>query len=77
MKNLFFFMTLFISSEILSQTYQPENKLIDDNEFDQHETAIAIDPNNPDHIMVTWNDFREEEDEVDPGYAFSTDGGVN
>ena len=55
MNKLFFFLILFISSEILSQTYQPENFLIEDppNLYDQSETAIAIDPNDPDHIMVT------------------------
>lgn len=57
-----------------AQIYQPDTFVIEDDHGDQHETAIAADPNNPQHLLVTWNDFRDGGNSK-PGYGFSTDGG--
>ncbi len=54
--------------------YSPQNIPINAGPGDQSETAIAIDPNNPNHLMVTYNDANNNNYTV-PGYSFSTDGG--
>ena len=77
MRNIFFRALLLISPSLLAQLYQPENLLIDNNQNDQHETAIAVDSNDINHFMVTWNDFRPGQGQYVPGFAFSTNGGTN
>jgi len=39
-----------------SQQYQPTNVAVTTSGA-QSETAIAVDPNHPNHLMATWNDF--------------------
>ncbi|MCL5267673.1 MAG: T9SS type A sorting domain-containing protein [Bacteroidetes bacterium] len=50
------------------------NVTIDGGSGDQSETSVAIDPNNSNVLMATWNDFSNGS-YSQPGYAFSTDGG--
>ena len=44
---------------------------------DQAETTIAMNPANPLNLVIGWNDFRTDPDNVPthPGYAFSLNGG--
>lgn len=57
---------------------QYQNIRLSYNTLDQHETAINISSVNPKILMATWNDFRSgSEGWVEPGYCFSTDGGLN
>jgi hypothetical protein len=49
---------------------------------EQSETAITVNPLNPNHLMVVWNDFKDAgtpqiAKKSKAGYAFSTDGGNN
>ncbi len=61
-----------ISTAGYAQTFN--NVPVDVGSGDQSETSIALDPNKPDTLMATWNDFSNGSFSQ-PGYAFSTDGG--
>ena len=41
----------------------------------QNETAIAADPNNPNHLVASFNDYRRGDGTC--GFAYSVDGGVH
>ncbi|MEW6197030.1 MAG: hypothetical protein AB1521_17925 [Bacteroidota bacterium] len=71
-----------LSIYIYPQGYQPTINNVITHDSLQHETAISVNPNNPQHLLAVWNDFRNfiPDDQtnkyVNPGYAFSTDGGT-
>ena len=50
------------------------NVVVDANPGDESETAITVDPKNPNHLMATWNEYGTGST-AKPGWAFSTDGG--
>lgn len=50
------------------------NVPVDVGSGDQSETSIALDPDKPDTLMATWNDYSNGQ-YPQPGYAFSIDGG--
>ena len=56
-------------------TYSQPTNIPVNTSGNQRETAITVDPNDPDHLMATWNDFSISSPPYRPGYAFSTDGG--
>jgi len=60
---------------LTGQVSQVTVKVVDNDQYDQDETAITVDPNNTQHLMATWNDFTNAPF-PNPGYGFSTDGGV-
>ncbi len=74
LKNIFTVFTL-LSMVIYAQ---PTNVAVTTS-GNQRETAITVDPNNPDHLMATWNNFYPppyyEGYPYSPGWGFSTDGG--
>ena len=78
--TLVFCSTLFLIRlcPLQAQSYQPTNLVIEGNPADQDETMIAVDPNNPQHLLAAWNDWSESNPPSaisNPGFGFSTDGG--
>ncbi len=73
--HLIAFSTLIlIASAVHAQTFS--NVVVDGSSGDRSETSIAVDPNNPQLLMATWNEFASGT-VAKPGWAFSTDGGTN
>ncbi len=63
-----------------SVSAQFSNVNVTDNEYDQSETVIAINPLNSTTFLAAWNDFRLTGNNnllSKPGYSFSTDNGEN
>lgn len=56
---------------------QYENVAIDTNSATQNEITIAISPVNSNYLKASWNEYRNSYPKTEPGYAFSTDGGLN
>ena len=50
--------------------------VVDGSSGDRSETSIAVDPNNPQHLMATWNEYGTGST-AEMGWGFSTDGGTN
>ncbi len=75
MKKIIFLIMLFISFNNFCQTYKVDNINITNNSEEQYETAIAVNPNNPNHLFATWMDFSDGVNNK-PGYGISTDGGI-
>jgi len=69
-----FYAVVVVATSVYAQTFN--NVVVDANSGDQSETSIAIEPNHPNHLMATWNDFSIGSYSK-PGWAFSTDGGNN
>jgi len=64
---------LVLTSAITKAQFNNNIRISDDpsnQPSDQAETAVAIDPANPDHQFVTWNEFRHTI--TQPGYAITT-----
>ncbi len=71
---------LIISLLMFSFTFvfaQYENVAIDTNSATQNEITIAISPVNSNYLKASWNEYRNSYPKTEPGYAFSTDGGLN
>jgi|GEM_PF-3835831 len=65
-----------LSTDCLPQQFIPNNIPVDNSiNLDKSETAITVDPNNPNHLMATWNDFSDPSGYSKPGITFSTNGG--
>ncbi len=63
-----------------AQQYLPSNKPVTTAQYDQASPAIAVDPVNPYHLEVTWDDatpylLPPQLNYLTPGFSFSTDGG--
>ena len=65
---------LVVTTAAHAQSLSPTNVVVDGNSGNKSETSIVVDPNNPEHLMATWNDFTNGTTSK-PGWAFSTDGG--
>ena len=63
-----------VTTAAFGQTFN--NIVVDGSPGDRSETSIAVDPNNPQHLMATWNEFGTGSTSS-PGWAFSTDGGAS
>jgi hypothetical protein len=77
MKYLLYNILILIVVSVLNpcQTYQVNNVIVNVSNTDEAETAIEINPNNPNQMMITWNDYGSSV--VKPAYGFSTNGGGN
>ncbi len=53
---------LFVLTIYVVAVYTPTNITIEENEEDQRETAVAVNPNNSSIIMSTWQEYRYEKD---------------
>jgi len=61
-----------------SDAQQVTESAVCTNALHEHETAVAIDPTNTDTLLIVWNDFSDTTTPgVQPGYAFSTNGGTS
>ncbi len=67
---------LVVTTAAHAQSQSPTNVVVDGNSGNKSETSIVVDPNNPEHLMATWNDFTNGTTSK-PGWAFSTDGGTS
>ena len=65
-----------VTTAAFGQTFN--NIVVDGSPGDRSETSIAVDPNNPQHLMATWNEYGAAiSSNGEMGWAFSTDGGTD
>lgn len=67
-------LAFFTGTSSFAFQYSPTNIPVKTGPGDQSEASIAIDPNNPNHLFVTYDDSYGTPYSM-PGYTFSTDGG--
>ena len=68
------FITILIITVLFSILIYPQVAVTSGNAT-QAETAITVDPNNPNHLMATWRDYSNNY--FNAGYSFSSDCGYS
>ncbi len=76
------FLTLLVGMSIFGPFAHAQlvtQRVVESQAEDHAETTIAMNPANPLNLVIGWNDFRSDPDNVPihPGYAFSLNGGTS